>query len=141
MVMTRKINLLIVIVILFCSICANSVSLPSISHSNAASDLLQINKINHQFNFSVSTQFNGVGSSTLYSIGDQISYNFSDKLNFFGKINLVTTSLGQNQFQNSFDKPHVNFDLGLNYNFNENSSFQLRLIKNSLPSNYNIINY
>ncbi len=141
MIRGKKEKIMLSIAIFFCSIFAHSIELPSISYNSASSDLLLSNKINHNFNFSVITQFNNSGSSTLYSIGDHISYNLTDKITFEGNFNLVTSSYGFNQFQNSFDKPHVNFDLGLNYNFNENSSFQLRLIKNSLPSNYNIINH
>ena len=113
--------------------------MPSISYNSASSDLLLSNKINHNFNFSVITQFNNSGSSTLYSIGDHISYNLTDKITFEGNFNLVTSSYGFNQFQNSFNNPQLNFDLGLNYNINDNSSFQLRLIKNSLNPNYNTI--
>lgn len=141
MVTKRKSTLLISYSILLCSIFAHSFNLPSISHNSSASDLLQMNKIDHNFNFSVTSHFNGLGSTTLYSIGDRISYNFSDKLSFVGKINLVTSSSGLSQIQNSFDKPQVNFNFGLNYNFNEHTRFQLSIVKNSLDPNCNSIAY
>ena len=141
MVTKRKSALLISYSILLCSIFAHSFNLSSISHNSSASDLLQINKIDHNFNFSVTSHFNGLGSATLYSIGDRISYNFSDKLSFVGNVNLITSSSGLSQMQNSFDKPQVNFNLGLNYNFNENTRFQLSIIKNSLDPNCNSIAY
>ena len=141
MVTKRKSALLISYSILLCSIFAHSFNMPSISHNSSASDLLQINKIDHNFNFSVTSHFNGLGSTTLYSIGDRISYNFSDKLSFIGNVNLVTSSSGLSQIQNSFDKPQVNFNLGLNYNFNEHTKFQLSIVKNSLDPNCNSIAY
>ena len=141
MVTKRKSALLISYSILFCSVLAHSFNLPSISHNSSASDLLQMNKINHNFNFSVTSHFNGLGSTTLYSVGDRISYNFSDKLSFVGNVNLITSSSGLNQMQNSFNKPQVNFNLGLNYNFNEHTSFQLSIVKNSLDPNCNSIAY
>ena len=141
MLANRKYALLLSYSILLCSIFAHSFNLPSISHNSSASDLLQMNKIDHNFNFSVTSHFNGLGSNTLYSIGDQISYNFSDKLSFVGNVNLITSSSGLSQMQNSFNKPQVNFNLGLNYNFNENTRFQLSIIKNSLDPNCNSIAY
>ena len=141
MVTKRKSALLISYSILLCSIFAHSFNLPSISHNSSASDLLQMNKIDHNFNFSITSHFNGLGSTTLYSIGDRISYNFSDKLSFIGNVNLVTSSSGLSQIQNSFDKPQVNFNLGLNYNFNEHTKFQLSIVKNSLDPNCNSIAY
>tara|TARA_B100000676_G_scaffold3223_1_gene2949 strand:- start:102 stop:527 length:426 start_codon:yes stop_codon:yes gene_type:complete len=141
MVTNRKSALLLLYSILLGSIFAHSFNLPSISHNSSASDLLQMNKINHNFNFSVTSHFNGLGSTTLYSIGDQISYNFSDKLSFIGNVNLITSSSGLNQIQNSFNKPQVNFNLGLNYNFNEHTRFQLSIVKNSLDPNCNSIAY
>ena len=141
MVTKRKSALLISYSILLCSILAHSFNMPSISHNSSASDLLQINKIDHNFNFSVTSHFNGFGSTTLYSIGDQISYNFSDKLSLVGNVNLITSSSGLNQMQSSFDKPQVNFNLGLNYNFNEHTRFQLSIVKNSLDPNCNSIAY
>ncbi len=141
MLTNRKNALFLSYSILLCSIFSHSINLPSISHNSSASDLLQMNKINHNFNFSVTSHFNGLGSTTLYSVGDQISYNFSDKLSFVGNVNLITYSSGLNQMQNSFNKPQVNFNLGLNYNFNEHTRFQLSIVKNSLDQNCNSIAY
>ena len=141
MLANRKSALLLSYSILLCSIFAHSFNLPAISHNSLASDLLQMNKIDHNFNFSVTSHFDGLGSTTLYTIGDQISYNFSDKLSFVGNINLISSSSGLNQMQNSFNKPQVNFNLGLNYNFNENTEFQLSIVKNSLDQNCNSIAY
>lgn len=141
MLINRKSALLLSYSMLLCSVFAHSINLPSISHNSSASDLLQINKIDHKFNFSVTSHFDGLGSRTLYSIGDQISYSFSDKLSFVGNVNLITSSSGLSQMQNSFDKPQVNFNLGLNYNFNEHTRFQLSIVKNSLDPNCNSIAY
>ncbi len=135
----KKEKIILSFAIFFCFIYAHSIELPSMSYNSASSDLLLSNKINHNFNFSVITQFNNFGSTTLYSIGDHISYNLTDKITFEGNFNLITSSFGFNQFQNSFNNPQLNFDLGLNYNINDNSSFQLRLIKNSLNPNCNTI--
>ena len=139
MLRRTKEKIILLIAIFFCFIYAHSIELPSMSYNSASSDLLLSNKINHKFNFSVITQFNNSGSSTLYSIGDYISFNLTDKITFEGNFNIVTSSYGFNQFQNSFNNPLLNFDLGLNYNINDNTSFQLRLIKNSLHSNCNTI--
>ena len=141
MVTNRKNALLLSCSILLCSIFAHSFNLPYISYNLSASDLLEMNKINHNFNFSVTSHFDGLGSTTLYSIGDQISYNFSDKLSFVGNVNLITSSSGLSQMYNSFNKPQVNFNLGLNYNLNEHTRFQLSIVKNSLDPNCNSIAY
>ena len=141
MVTNRKNALLLSCSILLCSIFAHSFNLPSISHNSSASYLLQISQIDHNFNLSVTSHFNGLGSTTLYSIGDQISYNFSDKLSFVGNVNLITSSSGLSQMYNSFNKPQVNFNLGLNYNLNEHTRFQLSIVKNSLDPNCNSIAY
>ena len=87
MLTNRKNALFLSYSILLCSIFAHSINLPSISHNSSASDLLQMNKINHNFNFSVTSHFDGLSSRTLYSLGDQISYSFSDKLSFVGNVN------------------------------------------------------
>ena len=141
MLTNRKSILFLSYSILLCSIFAHSINLPSITHNSSASDLLQMNKINHNFNFSVTSHFDGLSSRTLYSLGDQISYSFSDKLSFVGNVNLITSSSSLNQMQNSFDKPRINFNLGLNYNFNEHTRLQLSIVKNSLDPNCNSIAY
>tara|TARA_B100000945_G_C19828072_1_gene343632 strand:- start:128 stop:397 length:270 start_codon:yes stop_codon:yes gene_type:complete len=87
------------------------------------------------------TQSSGLGTSSYYSIGDRITYNFSEKLMFVGDFNLITSSIGFNQIENSFNNPMLNFDIGLNYKLNENSNFQLRIVKNSLNPNYNSITF
>ena len=117
----------------------SSINLPSISHSQAASNLFSLTQINHNFNFSISTQSNSLGSSTIYSIGDKISYKFSEELSFVGNFNLVTSTSSFNQFENSFTNPELNFDIGLQYNLNDKSNFQLRLIKNTLNPNCNTV--
>jgi len=99
---------------------------------NFSNDLLNLNKLDHNFNFSLGTQSNNFGSSSYYSIGDKITYNFSEKLMFLGDFNLTTSLIGANQFDNTFNQPSFNYDLSLRYNFNENSNIQLRIIKNSL---------
>ena len=118
---------------------SNSLDITPYNQSIFSNDLLNINKLNHNFNFSMGTQSNNFGTSSYYSIGDRVTYNLSEKLMFVGDFNLITSSRGFNQLENSFNNPILNFDIGLNYNLNENSNFQLRIIKNSLNPNCNSV--
>ena len=38
-----------------------------------------------------------------------------------------------------FEKPKLNFDLGFKYNLNENTNFQIRIVKNYLNPNCNTV--
>ena len=120
---------------------SNSLTITDYNQSNFSNDLLNLNKLNHNFNFSMGTQSSGLGTSSYYSIGDRITYNFSEKLMFIGDFNLITSSIGFNQIENSFNNPMLNFDIGLNYKLNENSNFQIRIVKNSLNPNCNTVAY
>jgi len=126
------INLFIILGFVF----SNSLDNIGNNQFNFSNELLNLNKLNHNFNFSMGTQSNNFGSSSYYSIGDKITYNFSEKLIFVGDFNLITSSIGFNQFDDTLIQPSLNYDLGLRYNLNENSNIELRIIKNSLnPSN------
>ena len=112
---------------------------PKTDFSNNIKQLLNINRLDHNFSFSMGTGAGISGPSSFYSIGDRVTYNFSDKLLFVGDFDLIFSSSNFNQFGNSFDKPKLNFDLGFKYNINENTNFQLRIIKNSANPNYNTL--
>ena len=127
------INLFIILGFVF----SNSLDNSGNNQFNFSNELLNLEKLSHNFNFSVGTQSNDFGLSSYYSIGDRITYNFSEKFMFVGDFNLITSSIGFNQFDNIFNQPSLNYDLVLRYNFNENSNIELRIIKNSLN---NILN-
>tara|TARA_Y100001970_G_scaffold220187_1_gene270362 strand:+ start:544 stop:969 length:426 start_codon:yes stop_codon:yes gene_type:complete len=120
---------------------SNSLNITDYNQSHFSNDLLNLNKLNHNFNFSMGTQSSSLGTSSYYSIGDKVTYNFSEKLMFIGDFNLVTSSIGFNQVENSFNNPMLNFDIGLNYKLNETTNFQLRIVKNSLNPNCNSVAY
>ena len=116
-----------------------SLILPSVDISNTTSQLLTINKLDHNFSFSMGTEANIYGSSSFYKIGDRVTYNFSENFMFIGDFDLIFSSSNYNQIDNAFIQPKLNFDLGFKYNFNENTNFQLRIIKNSLNPNCNTV--
>ena len=120
---------------------SNSLNITDYNQSHFSNDLLNLNKLNHNFNFSMGTQSSSLGTSSYYSIGDRVTYNFSEKLMFIGDFNLITSSIDFNQIENSFNNPMLNFDIGLNYKLNENTNFQLRIVKNSLNPNCNSVAY
>ena len=125
--------------ILYISFFLVSLILPSVDISNTTNKLLSINKLDHNFNFSMGTQADISGSSSFYKIGDRVTYNFSENFTFIGNFDLIFSSSNYNQIDNAFNQPKLNFDLGFKYNFNENTNFQLRIIKNSLNPNCNTI--
>ena len=100
--------------------------------SNFSTDLFNFNKLEHNFSISMGMQSNNLGSMSYYSIGDQMSYNISNKLTFTGGFNIVTSSLGFNQFEHGTnDIPKLNYNFGLKYNINDNANFEIKIIKNS----------
>tara|TARA_B100000700_G_scaffold243200_1_gene271010 strand:+ start:276 stop:698 length:423 start_codon:yes stop_codon:yes gene_type:complete len=100
--------------------------------SNISNDLFNLNKLEHNFSVTMGMQSNNTGSMSYYSIGDQMSYNISDKLTFTGGFNLITSSLGFNQFEyGASDVPKLDYNLGLKYNISDNANFEIRIIKNS----------
>ena len=139
MVTNIKSRTFIIIGIFFALIFSNTIDNSGYNQTRLSNDLLNLNKIDHNFNFSMGMHSNSFGSSSYYSIGDEITYNLSDKLIFKGDFNLITSSLSFNQFDNTFTQPKLNFDLGFKYHFNENTNFQLRIIKNSLNPNCNTV--
>tara|TARA_B000000475_G_C15602714_1_gene285493 strand:+ start:70 stop:489 length:420 start_codon:yes stop_codon:yes gene_type:complete len=112
---------------------------PKTDISSSVNELLNINKLEHNFNFSIGAQSDIFGSSSFYSIGDRLTYKFSDKLLFIGDFDLIFSSANFNEFGNSFEKPKLNFDLGFKYNLNENTNFQIRIVKNYLNPNCNTV--
>ena len=125
--------------ILYMSLFWVSLILPSVNISNTTSQLLTINKLDHNFSFSMGTEADIYGSSSFYKIGDRVTYNFSENFMFIGDFDLIFSSSNYNQINNAFNQPKLNFDLGFKYNFNENTNFQLRIIKNSLNPNCNTV--
>ena len=100
--------------------------------SSLSTDLFNLNKLEHNFSVTMGMQSNNAGSMSYYSIGDQMSYNISDKLTFTGGFNLITSSLGFNQFEYGVsDTPKLDYNLGLKYNISDNANFEIRIIKNS----------
>ena len=102
-----------------------------VSTSSSSENFLNLNKFNHNFSIGMGMQSNNFGSISYYSIGNNISYDISEQLSFSGNFNLITSSIGANQFYNSMNQPELNYDLGLKYNINDNSKFEIRIIKNS----------
>ena len=119
----------------------NSTYNQSIFDNSELNSELNINKINHNFIFSMGTQSSDLGTSSYYSIGDRVTYNFSEKFMFIGDFDLIFSSASYNQIDNNFNQPKLNFDLGFKYNFNDNTNFQFRIIKNSLNPSYNSITF
>tara|TARA_B100000029_G_C17338525_1_gene874428 strand:+ start:414 stop:851 length:438 start_codon:yes stop_codon:yes gene_type:complete len=115
---------------------SNSINDLSSGRFNSSSNLLSINKLNHNFSISMGVQTNNFGSSSYYSIGDRVTYNFSEKLSFIGDFNIITSSLNLNQFDQINPNPELNYNLGLRYKLNKNSNIDFRIIKNS--SNYQL---
>ena len=136
-----KNSLFIYLTCILGSVFSNSLNITDYNQSNFSNGLLNLNKINHNFNFSMGTQSSGLGTSSYYSIGDRITYNFSEQLMFIGDFNLITSSIGFNQIENSINNPMLNFDIGLNYKLNETTNFQFRIVKNSLNPNCNSVAY
>ena len=101
------------------------------SNINLQEGFLNFDKLNHNFSIGMGMQSNSLGSTSYYSIGNNLSYDISEKLTFSGNFNLITSSIGSSQFYNSINQPKLNYDLGLQYKINDNSQFQIRIIKNS----------
>jgi len=141
MVTNIKNKLLPILCLYFSFILSNSMINSTYNQSIFDNSELNINKINHNFNFSMGTQSDSFGSSSYYSIGDRVTYNFSEKFMFIGDFDLIFSSASYNQIDNNFNQPKLNFDLGFKYNFNENTNFQFRIIKNSLNPSYNSITF
>jgi len=125
--------------ILYMSLFLVGLILPSVDISNTTNQLLTINKLDHNFSFSMGTQAGNSGSSSFYKIGDRVTYNFSENLMFTGDFDLIFSSSNYNHIDNAFNQPKLNFDIGFKYNFNENTNFQLRIVKNSLNPNCNTL--
>ena len=101
------------------------------SNINLSKDFLNLNKLNHNFSIGMGMQSNSLGNMSYYSIGNNLSYDISEKLTFSGNFNLITSSIGSSQFYNSMNQPELNYDLGLRYNINDNSQFEVRIIRSS----------
>ena len=101
------------------------------SNINLQEGFLNFDKLNHNFSIGMGMQSNNLGSMSYYSIGNNLSYDISEKFTFSGNFNLITSSIGSSQFYNSINQPKINYDLGLKYKINDNSQFQIRIIKNS----------
>lgn len=136
MAINTKRKILLYFLLITGALFSNSINDLSSDRFNSSSNLLSINKLNHNFSISMGVQTNNFGSSSYYSIGDRVTYNFSEKLSFIGDFNIITSSLNLNQFDQINSNPELNYNLGLRYKLNENSNIDFRIIKNS--SNYQL---
>jgi hypothetical protein len=97
-----------------------SVFRPNIDHA------LNSNKFSINHGFSISTSINDSKSQSFAIYSNQTQYKLSENLQIKTKFNLIQN---QNIYSSTMPQANIQYGLGLEYKFNQNSIFTFQILK------------